>query len=116
MDSQNLTRLAIRAAGGRKAVSEAIGISAVMIRRWESEAIGLPRTEWTGETNYAERLAELARVAGEKVTATAILKQQRVWKLARTVDRRAIGVQAASKLNAKRKRLALKKGARAAAL
>lgn len=54
-------------AGGIDASAKACGISSRALYKWASRN-SLPRTEYTGETNYAEVLAGLA----EGVTADEI--------------------------------------------
>lgn len=47
---------AIEAAGGPMAVAEACGLTSYQaVKKWEA-AGKLPRTEWTKETNYAEKI------------------------------------------------------------
>lgn len=54
-------------AGGIEAAAKACGISSRALYKWASRN-SLPRTEYTGETNYSEVLAGLA----EGVTADEI--------------------------------------------
>ncbi len=54
-------------AGGIEACAKACGISSRALYKWASRN-SLPRTEYTGETNYAEALAGLV----EGSTATQI--------------------------------------------
>lgn len=43
---------------GLQPLAKELGVTYVAIRKWQ--AVGrLPRTEWTGETDYAERIARL---------------------------------------------------------
>jgi hypothetical protein len=49
---------------GLKKVADAVGLSHQAVRKWEDRQ-ALPRTDYTGETNYASKLAELS---GGKVT------------------------------------------------
>tara|TARA_R100000951_G_scaffold115414_1_gene123430 strand:- start:2022 stop:2240 length:219 start_codon:yes stop_codon:yes gene_type:complete len=48
---------AIELAGGKKAVAEACDLSYEAVRKWTKN--GLPRTEWTGETDYSVVIAAL---------------------------------------------------------
>lgn len=47
----------IKLAGSVTAVGKAVGLRYQSIRKWERNG-RLPRTEWTGETRYAEILEE----------------------------------------------------------
>lgn len=48
------------------------GVSYQSVRKWEK--LGrLPRTEWTGETNYSE---SIERITGGKVSKVALLDLQ----------------------------------------
>lgn len=51
-------------AGGVPMVARACGKSARAIYKWLA-ADALPRTEYTGETKYARKIAELARARGK---------------------------------------------------
>lgn len=42
--------------GGLPALAQLLGVSYVAIRKWQERG-RLPRTEWTGETQYAARIA-----------------------------------------------------------
>lgn len=46
---------ALKAAKTRTALAKACDVSRTAVMKWE-ENEKLPRTEWTGETNYAERI------------------------------------------------------------
>jgi len=48
---------AVERAGGIKAVALACGLSYEAVRKWTKN--GLPRTEWTGETDYSGVIAAL---------------------------------------------------------
>jgi len=52
----NPVQQAINAVGGRTQASALLGISYVAIRKMAEKGV-LPRTDYTGETNYAEILA-----------------------------------------------------------
>lgn len=52
---------------GLSSLSKALGLTYQALRRWERQG-RLPRTEWTGETDYAgqiERLSDGAVTRGE---------------------------------------------------
>lgn len=54
---------------GLSALARGLGVSYQAIRKWEK--VGrLPRTEWTGETNYGTVIEKLT---GGKVTRAALL-------------------------------------------
>jgi predicted site-specific integrase-resolvase len=44
---------------GLQDLARGLGVSYQAVRKWEA-AGRLPRTEWTGETEYADRIVELA--------------------------------------------------------
>lgn len=54
---------------GLRPMATALGISYQAILKWESRR-RLPRTEWTGETCYAAKIAQLT---GDKVTRQELL-------------------------------------------
>lgn len=56
----DILKQAIYEAGGIKAVADANGKSYEAVRKWTIK--GLPRTEWTGETQYAQVIASLQSV------------------------------------------------------
>jgi hypothetical protein len=66
--SQNLITQAIEIVG-LSALARGVGLSYQAILKWE-KAGTLPRTEWTGETNYAETIEKLT---ARKVTKRALL-------------------------------------------
>ena len=45
---------------GRSALSKAIGVTQPGIIRWEKNG-RMPRTEWTGETNYCEVIVKMSK-------------------------------------------------------
>ena len=55
---------AVDDAGGVKAVSIACGKTRRAVYKWLVAGC-LPRTEYTGETNYAEKIASLAKANGK---------------------------------------------------
>lgn len=57
---------------GLAAAASACGVTYQAVRKWEKG--GLPRSEWTGETRHAEKLAA---ASGGLVTAHALLE----WSL-----------------------------------
>lgn len=61
----------IDAAGGASAVAKACGISERAVYKWLSSC-SLPRTEYTGETHYADLISQLAKVRGEQVDPVAL--------------------------------------------
>lgn len=66
---------------GVVAIAKACGVSHQAVRKWERRG-RLPRTEWTGETNYAERIA--AAVDGAVTTEDLL-----AMPLSEQVDRSA---------------------------
>lgn len=48
---------AIDLAGGQTAIANIVGLTPQAIQKWVANGC-LPRTEWTGETNYAELIAD----------------------------------------------------------
>ncbi|WAG76998.1 hypothetical protein LMK08_16615 [Metapseudomonas furukawaii] len=59
----NALKKSIEEAGGVAAVAAACGLSQRAIYKWLT-AEALPRTEFTGETDYASRIASLAAARG----------------------------------------------------
>lgn len=47
---------AVRILGGYSATGRVCGVSFMSVIKWVKKG-HLPRTEWTGETNYAEKIA-----------------------------------------------------------
>lgn len=62
---------AIEDAGGAAAVAASCGVSARAIYKWAASG-SLPRTEYTGETDYADRIARLAAERGSLLDAAAL--------------------------------------------
>lgn len=58
-------------AGGVPAVAKACGISERAVYKWLSSC-SLPRTEYTGETSYADVISELAHSRGKSVDPAAL--------------------------------------------
>lgn len=63
-------RNAIKLAKGQRRVAEATGVSQSAVSQWIARG-KLPRTEWTGETRYAEIIVELSngRVTKDQLLA-----------------------------------------------
>lgn len=66
----NLLTDAIALAGGISKLADALGVSYQAVRKWE-RAGRLPRTEWTGETNYS---ATIESLTGGRVTRERLLE------------------------------------------
>ena len=64
----------IDAAGGVPAVAMACGKTPRAVYKWLT-AESLPRTEYTGETDYASRIAALARARGQEFDVDWLLSQ-----------------------------------------
>jgi hypothetical protein len=67
MQTNPLTEAIRRVGLGRLAAG--LGRSGQAVRKWEA-AGRLPRTEWTGETTYAE---QIERLTGGEITKQALL-------------------------------------------
>lgn len=65
---------AIEDAGGAAAVALACGKTPRAVYKWLSAGC-LPRTEYTGETKYAERIAALAKANGKSFKASRLLSE-----------------------------------------
>ena len=68
------------AIAGLKEVAAACDVTYQAVRKWEA-AGKLPRTEWTGETAYA---AKIARATGGRVTETELRPE-----VVKAIDKRA---------------------------
>lgn len=55
---------AVKEAGGQYAVAKACGVSQPTCYAWTRN--GLPRTEWTGETDYSTHICRLANANPKK--------------------------------------------------
>ena len=62
---------AISCAGGVRAAANACGVSVRAVYKWIA-ADSLPRTEYTGETNYVDRLAAAAVANGQPFDASQL--------------------------------------------
>lgn len=60
--SQAIITEAVEAAGGQARVASECGIKQPSVFKWTRK--GLPRTEWTGETNYSAVIARLCKENG----------------------------------------------------
>lgn len=69
-------RDAVDAAGGPAAAADGCGISPRGIYKW-LERGRFPRTEYTGETHYASKLAAMAAERGRPFDAAALLEKLR---------------------------------------
>lgn len=58
--------------GGISATARVVGLTPRAIRKWRDEN-GLPRSEWTGETNYAEQIEKATQ---GKVKRAALLQRR----------------------------------------
>lgn len=56
----NIIQKAVIKAGGQTAVANATGVKQPSVAGWIRRGV-LPRTEYTGETNYAQTIAKLAK-------------------------------------------------------
>lgn len=70
----NAISIAIESAGGPIAAAMACGISRQSIDKWLAKG-SLPRTEYTGETGYAESIAALAIANGKPFEAQWLLAE-----------------------------------------
>lgn len=68
LDFPNALAFAFHAAGGIGAAAKACGRSYQALNKWRQCAC-LPRTDYTGETDYAERLSKAARARGYSLDA-----------------------------------------------
>jgi len=76
LDETPLARV-VRAIGGQVKAGAACGVSAAMVGRWIHQK-HLPRTEYTGETNYAEALAN---ASNGRFTQDWILEEAHPFKI-----------------------------------
>jgi hypothetical protein len=75
LNSQTLEKLAAAIAdlGGMQSVADIFGIKWQAVQKWRIS--GLPRTEFTGETNYALEMEKRAKKTGKKVSAAELLEE-----------------------------------------
>ncbi|MFK3680665.1 hypothetical protein [Pseudomonas sp. NPDC088890] len=73
LDFPNAIAFAFEAAGGIGAAAKVCNRSYQALNKWRLAA-AFPRTEYTGETKYAERLAAAARERGNFFDANWLLK------------------------------------------
>lgn len=66
---QNPVAFAFEAAGGLGAAAKACGRTNQALNKWRLASC-LPRTDYTGETNYADRLARAAKLNGHPFEAS----------------------------------------------
>lgn len=67
--TKNIVERAVYLAGGPRMVAMALGLSRPAVDKWVAQGF-LPRTEWTGETDYAGTLESMT---GSRVTREALL-------------------------------------------
>ncbi|MEX2964744.1 hypothetical protein [Microbulbifer sp. TYP-18] len=77
-DSSLGVKTAVKFAGGPLRVAQHCEISTSAVHKWITNG-RLPRTEYTGETKYAEILAELS---GGKFEASYLLESLKTMKMA----------------------------------
>jgi len=65
---------AISAIGGLQAVGDLLHVSPQAVHKWLKKG-RLPRTEWTGETTYAEQMSAAANGAVTKEELLAIRQE-----------------------------------------
>lgn len=76
----NLIKRAIKQVGGLSAMGRFCGVQYTAVRRWRDNN-RLPRTELTGETNYA---ADIEHATHGRITREQLLEQTRIaWKRGR---------------------------------
>jgi hypothetical protein len=59
---------------GLAPLSEFIQVTPQRLHNWRKR--GLPRTEWTGETEFAAKIAEACRRKGGHITKRQLLEQK----------------------------------------
>ena len=70
--AENLVTKAVGKSGGPKIVASECGVSYQAVLKWMDK--GLPRTEWTGETDYASVLIRLSK--DERITRERLLMRR----------------------------------------
>jgi hypothetical protein len=81
IDFPNAIAFAFEAVGGIGAAAKVCGRSYQALNKWRLAAC-LPRTDYTGETNYAERLAHAAEQSGNPFEAAWLLETSAPQKTA----------------------------------
>jgi len=71
MNAINPLELAFHRIGGPYAMSKACGVSNTTALRWKARG-GLPRTEWTGETHYAEIIEAATQITKAELLSTYV--------------------------------------------
>ncbi|MEN5312393.1 hypothetical protein [Pseudomonas koreensis] len=72
--NENAVAFAFESVGGLGAAAKICGRSYQALNKWR-QAARLPRTEYTGETNYAQQLADAAKRNGIALEATWLLEK-----------------------------------------
>lgn len=73
MENNTILTEAVREAGGQSHVANACSVSQPAVAKWLK--FGLPRTEWTGETNHHATIIRLARKNGFRCTKRELLSR-----------------------------------------
>jgi len=69
----------MEAAGGASKVAKSLKLTHEAVRKWVVNR--LPRTEWTGETNYLNQIESLQKKRHGKVLVSAEqIKAAQVWE------------------------------------
>lgn len=64
---------ALSLAGGQTGIARIVNLTPQAVQKWESNGC-FPRTEWTGETNYAQMISEALH--GEVVKEKLLLRPE----------------------------------------
>lgn len=72
MENEKLIQT-IDAIGGMRPAASVLGITWQAVQKMRER--GLPRTEFTGETEYAKTMAKIAKKKGLGITATDLLQE-----------------------------------------
>lgn len=67
----NIIESAVEKIGGYEATGRLCGVTGKAVRKWCKQG-RLPRTEWTGETRYAEKIAEASGVPVAELKPSSI--------------------------------------------
>jgi hypothetical protein len=65
---ENVVERAINLSGGPSVVADEFGLSRQAVNKWTAQGF-LPRTEWTGETDYAGALERMSGVSRDELLA-----------------------------------------------